>query len=155
MIVIQNPFNNSNIDQNINVQSLTLSAQKMLEYLHKDAFEVVIRMVDKDEIQQLNAHYRQQNKPTNVLSFASDFPAEFALEMGEFKTLGDVVICTEIVVQQAMEQGKSFENHLTHLVLHGVLHLLGYDHERTDEALEMERLEIKILQTLGVKNPYF
>lgn len=114
-----------------------------------DQAELTIRIVDEEESQTLNATYRQKNKPTNVLSF----PFEAPIEM-ETPLLGDLVICAPIVEQEALEQNKTLDAHFVHLLLHGCLHLLGYDHIEEAEAIEMESLEIAILAELGFNNPY-
>ena len=124
---------------------------------HLDAAQdcdLSIRMVDLAESQQLNADYRGKDKPTNVLSFPSDVP-EHMVEMIGYLPLGDLVICWPVVQAEAAEQQKAVLDHLCHLTVHGVLHLLGYDHETSDaDAEEMEALEVEILGKLGVGNPY-
>ncbi|MEC7118587.1 MAG: rRNA maturation RNase YbeY [Pseudomonadota bacterium] len=116
--------------------------------------ELSIRMVSLSESQQLNHDYRGKDKPTNVLSFPSEMPDEMVTMLG-YLPLGDLVICVDVVAQEATEQAKSPQHHLTHLVVHGVLHLLGYDHETCEaDAEEMEALEVEILAKLGVGNPY-
>lgn len=116
--------------------------------------EIGIACVDKTYSQQLNAQYRQKDKPTNVLSFASEIPADIVDDLESYP-LGDLVICIPVVLEEATTQNKTPLNHFTHLVVHGVLHLLGYDHEISEEdAEEMEGLEIEILAKLGIDNPY-
>jgi probable rRNA maturation factor len=116
--------------------------------------EVAIRIVDTAESQQLNFAYREKDKPTNVLSFPSDLPEEILLILPN-KPLGDLVICLPVVLSEADEQGKTPKEHFAHLVVHGVLHLLGYDHETSaEDAMEMEALEIKIMQHLHFPDPY-
>ncbi len=110
--------------------------------------EVCIRICDSEESRQLNATYRSKDKPTNVLSFVadSDLPAP--------APLGDLAICWPVVVDEAEVQGKTVHDHFCHLVVHGFLHLLGYDHVDDEDALEMERLEVAILSQLDIDNPY-
>lgn len=114
--------------------------------------EVSVRVVDAGEIQALNRDFRQQDAPTNVLSFpAGDIdglPADVA------KPLGDVVVCASVVNDEARQQGKSRSAHWAHMVVHGTLHLLGFDHEKDGDAVKMERLETEILTDLGIANPY-
>lgn len=112
--------------------------------------EVSVRIVDADEIQALNAAYRRQDKPTNVLSF----PAETQALPGEPRLLGDVVVCAPVVRAEADEQGKALAAHWAHMLVHGTLHLLGYDHEADAEAARMEELESNILAAHGIADPY-
>ncbi|GHG73362.1 endoribonuclease YbeY [Alishewanella longhuensis] len=111
--------------------------------------EVTIRIVDSAESQQLNSQYRAKDKPTNVLSFPFQCPPGIELPL-----LGDLVICAAVVAEEASEQGKAPEAHWAHMVIHGCLHLLGFDHINDDDAAEMEAEEIQILQQLGIANPY-
>lgn len=112
--------------------------------------EVTIRLVDLEEIQQLNHQFRHKNKPTNVLSFPYEpFPGETALAL-----LGDLVICPNIMIAEAKAQHKIELAHWAHLTIHGLLHLLGYDHQLHAEAVIMEAKEIAFLQQLGYANPY-
>lgn len=111
--------------------------------------EITIRIVGSNESQALNAQYRQLDKPTNVLSFPSDLPPELQIPL-----LGDLVVCAAVVEREALEQRKSLEAHWAHMVVHGTLHLLGYDHEADAEAEEMEALETQILLDLGFPAPY-
>lgn len=111
--------------------------------------EVTIRIVDSAESQELNFAYRHKNKPTNVLSFPFEAPSGVELDL-----LGDLIICRQVVESEAEEQGKPLLAHWAHMVVHGSLHLLGYDHIDDDEAEEMESLEISIMNSLGFDNPY-
>ncbi len=115
------------------------------------AAELTIRIVDKNEITELNSTYRHKNKPTNVLSFPFDMPEELNEET---PILGDIIICAEVIAEEAIAQEKTAEAHWAHMVVHGILHLLGFDHEKDQDALIMEAEEIKILQILGFSNPY-
>ncbi len=111
--------------------------------------ELTIRIVDEAESQALNLEYRAKDKPTNVLSFPFEAPAEIELNL-----LGDLVICAPVVIREAAEQGKAALAHWAHMVVHGTLHLQGYDHIDEQEAEEMEQLETHILQSLGFNDPY-
>ena len=111
--------------------------------------ELTIRLVDEAESAALNASYRGKNKPTNVLSFPFDSPVPI-----DPLLLGDLVICVPVVVQEASAQDKAVTAHWAHLVIHGCLHLLGYDHIEADEAEQMEALEIKLLSSINIANPY-
>jgi probable rRNA maturation factor len=117
----------------------------------KNRFEVTIRIVDSEEMTYLNATYRKKSGPTNVLSFPMQIPAGVKM----LKTpLGDIVICTEVVDREALQQGKAVKAHWAHMVIHGILHLLGHDHQQEDEAIRMESLERQLLQQLGFPDPY-
>lgn len=114
---------------------------------------VSIVLADDVFVRKLNKEYRGKDKPTNVLSFPQDTGDDpiAALESGSY---GDIVLALETVQKEALEQEKSFDDHLSHLIIHGFLHLLGYDHEDDRSAAEMENLEIAILNRFGIKNPY-
>lgn len=111
--------------------------------------EVTVRIVDNNESQQLNLAYRGKDKPTNVLSFPFQCPPGIELSL-----LGDLVICAPVVVAEAKEQSKRLTAHWAHMVVHGSLHLLGFDHINDDDAEQMETEEVTILQQLGFTNPY-
>ena len=113
--------------------------------------EVSLVFTDDASIQDINAEWRGKDKPTNVLSFPA-FPVEPGKMPGPM--LGDIIIARETVEREAQELEKSFDDHLTHLMVHGFLHLLGYDHMNNDEAEIMERLETRILAVLGLSDPY-
>ncbi|OEF26268.1 rRNA maturation RNase YbeY [Vibrio rumoiensis] len=111
--------------------------------------EVTIRIVEREESQQLNRDYRGIDKPTNVLSFPFEAPPGIEIDL-----LGDLVICKQVVETEAKEQGKPLHAHWAHMVVHGSLHLLGYDHIEDEEADEMEGIETEIMQKLGFDDPY-
>lgn len=111
--------------------------------------ELTIRFVEQDESQALNRDYRGKDKPTNVLSFPFEAPPGIELPL-----LGDLVICHAVVEAEAIEQRKPLMNHYAHMVVHGTLHLLGYDHIDDDEAEAMEALERRLLATLDIPDPY-
>ena len=110
--------------------------------------ELTLRFVDTDEGRILNRDYRGKDYATNVLTFAYTEDEEADV------TQADIILCTDVLMQEAREQGISLEAHAAHLVVHGVLHAQGYDHETDEEAEEMEQLETEILATLGVADPY-
>lgn len=111
--------------------------------------EVTIRLVDEEESRELNHTYRGKDKPTNVLSFPFEAPPGIELPL-----LGDLIICRQVVEQEATEQEKAPEAHWAHMVIHGSLHLLGYDHIEDEEAEEMESIETEIMLALGYPDPY-
>tara|TARA_Y100001970_G_scaffold215157_1_gene263137 strand:+ start:152 stop:619 length:468 start_codon:yes stop_codon:yes gene_type:complete len=107
-----------------------------------------LAFLTKAEIQDMNKRFAGKNKPTNVLSFPSDE------DLTEERFLGDIAICSELIVEEAISQCKDTQSHLIHIFVHGVLHLLGFDHEEHSSAQKMESLEIKILKKIGVADPY-
>jgi probable rRNA maturation factor len=108
-----------------------------------------VRVVGRTRSRSLNAHYRRKDKPTNVLSFSG----AGSVPDGRY-FLGELVICAPVVAHEASSQGKTLESHWAHMMIHGVLHLLGFDHEREREAAKMAAREIQILDRLGFSNPY-
>jgi probable rRNA maturation factor len=117
--------------------------------------DLAIRVVDAREGRALNRHYRGKDYATNVLSFPADAAEGVKLPKGvKMPLLGDLVICAPVVAREAKEQGKAVNDHYAHLTVHGVLHLLGWDHEDEREAECMERLEREILAGLGIADPY-
>jgi probable rRNA maturation factor len=118
-------------------------------YLGKDASGVCILLVDEPESRTLNARYRGHDKPTNVLSFPMRLPEHLGA-----LALGDLVICAPVVEREAREQGRAVLAHWAHMVVHGMLHLQGYDHESESGAAVMETLEARILNKLGFDDPY-
>ncbi|MGK2960249.1 MAG: rRNA maturation RNase YbeY [Candidatus Malihini olakiniferum] len=122
--------------------------EAMLPQFQSEA-EVTIRIVDKSESHELNYTYRGKDKPTNVLSFPFEAQPEFELSL-----LGDLIICHQIVEQEAIEQQITAEAHWAHMVVHGCLHLLGYNHIEDDEAEKMEALETEIMQQMSYADPY-
>ena len=126
-----------------------------LRYIDVDQnCEIGIACVDHDESHRLNLEYRQKDKSTNVLSFPTDFPDEVAALLDALP-IGDLVICIPVVLAEAQEQEKTPLEHFSHMLVHGTLHLMGYDHETNEaDAEHMESLEIAILAKLGFDNPY-
>lgn len=114
---------------------------------------ISLSFVDAPTSQSLNKDYRGKDKPTNVLSFPAEFPSELRGQVEPYP-LGDIVICASVVEAEAIEQGKQLSEHWAHLTIHGLFHLLGYLHDQQSSAQEMENLEIKTLERLGIPNPY-
>jgi probable rRNA maturation factor len=114
--------------------------------------ELGVRVVGPAESRRLNARYRGRDAPTNVLSFAP--PALPTRARTSTRPLGDLVICPRVLSGEARAQAKTLEAHWAHLVVHGTLHLIGYDHRRAADARRMERREIAVLRRLGFENPY-
>jgi len=112
---------------------------------------LTLRLVDVSEITVLNHTYRKQNKATNVLAFPSTLPDEI-MKLHPF--LGDVIICPEVLEEESILQNVSLKAHWAHIVIHGILHLLGHDHLEDKETAIMQALEIKLLKALGFDNPY-
>ena len=115
--------------------------------------QLSIRIVDEPEAQRFNCDYRNRDYATNVLSFPADLPEGLPAEVRRSQ-IGDLLICAPVVVREALERRRPEADHWAHLTIHGVLHLLGYDHEKDAEAFIMESMETEILRTLGVPDPY-
>jgi probable rRNA maturation factor len=113
--------------------------------------EIVVRIVDEPESAELNQNYRHKQGATNILSFPIEIPEGIDLELD---LLGDLVVCAPVLAQEALQQDKTLEHHWAHIIIHGVLHLLGYDHLDDEQAEEMEHKEITLLHTLHIGNPY-
>ncbi len=123
-----------------------------------DEVELCVAIVDDETIKQLNKDFRKKNKPTNVLSFPND---DINLQdiadgklSGDYRMLGDVIISYETIIREAADQQKKTIDHLTHMLVHGILHLLGYDHENDQDAKQMESLEESILSGFSIASPY-
>lgn len=133
---------------------LRRAAQATEDALGKDLSDTVltVSLATDDEVAQLNQHWRNKTGPTNVLSF----PAAQAMPLppGEPRPLGDIILAAGVVKCEAEQQNKSLEHHLVHLAVHGILHIMDYDHINEAEANEMESLEVDILNVLGIANPY-
>ncbi|MEO0035784.1 MAG: hypothetical protein RLZZ501_1807 [Pseudomonadota bacterium] len=118
------------------------------------ALELSLVLADDDTVRALNRDWRGKDAPTNVLSFAALDDDEAPVVEGAPLLLGDVILAWETVAAEATDQGKALGDHLAHLVIHGVLHLIGFDHQEEEEAAEMEALETRLLATLGIADPY-
>jgi probable rRNA maturation factor len=121
---------------------------------HAAGSELAVRVVKPVESKRLNAHYRGRDQPTNVLSFPVPALPAAAGRRHAPRPLGDLVICARVVREEALQQRKGIKAHWAHLVIHGALHLLGYDHEQDHEARRMERREVAVLKRFGIANPY-
>lgn len=130
-------------DWSWNAEQIVATVFKVSQHSPDDK-AIALVLSDDAQIQQMNRDFRGKDKPTNVLSFPSDAPDEW----------GDIIVSEETIRKEAVEQRKTFHDHFVHMLVHGTLHLLGYDHEIEAEAEEMEALEIDILSELGVENPY-
>lgn len=157
-IELQNPYNYQGVPT---IEQLSEWANAALQADHTGTHTLVIRLVDQAEGLQLNRDYRMKEKATNILSFPFEAPPlEWAATLDEtdevmgFAHLGDLVICEPILRQEAIQYHKSLQQHWAHLLVHGVLHLQGFDHISDADAIIMETLEITILATLGFANPY-
>lgn len=156
---LQNPNNTESLPSLLEMKAWCEAAiqSKSSQQAFQNSLSVLIRVVDSEESAELNQNYREKEGPTNVLSFPNEVP-EFMLGISELSEqnshLGDLVICNSLVQQEAKEQHKSLVSHWAHLIIHGVLHLQGFDHINDADAVEMEALEIQILEQLGFPNPY-
>lgn len=125
-----------------------------LDFLDKDSnCSVSLQFLSPEDSQALNQQYRDKDYPTNVLSFPANLPQE-VVENLDASPLGDLAICPAVVEEEARAQNKEVEAHWAHLIIHGCLHLLGFEHEGEDEAAEMENIEIEVLKKFGISNPY-
>jgi len=129
-------------------QAVTAASNRVPDRVPSDA-EVSLLFTNDSRVRSLNAQWRSQDKPTNVLSFATSEGGGPATPV-----LGDIVLAHETIAREASEQGKTFDDHLTHLIIHGFLHLINFDHIEDGEADEMERLEREICASLGIADPY-
>ncbi|MGS2721605.1 rRNA maturation RNase YbeY [Paraglaciecola aestuariivivens] len=137
---------------------IQLYLDKLLANLELANKELTVRIVEEDEIQQLNQQYRGKDSPTNVLSFPfeapSFFPEQSNLDENLNDFLGDIVICAPVVEKEAQAQHKQLNHHWAHMLIHGTLHLLGYDHIEEQDAQVMENIEIAVLKELAIDDPY-
>jgi probable rRNA maturation factor len=143
---VSNDINDSNLPSE---NELTTWLSSVLKSQNDMGKEITLRFVDEEESKALNSQYRQKHKPTNVLSFPFEAPPGINLPF-----LGDLVICKPVIEQEAVNQNKPLLHHYAHMVIHGCLHLYGYDHIDNHEAETMEALEIELLQHLNIDDPY-
>ncbi len=168
---VQNAISSKGIESVMTESDLALWANraysKVAELSARVDSQVTIRLVEKAEITELNRDYRGKDKATNVLSFPvdNDFPdieqlhlegdLDFPMtEFADFNLLGDVIICHEVIEEEALAQSKQIQHHYAHMVVHGILHLCGYDHQDDPTAEEMEALEVDVLAQYEITNPY-
>lgn len=124
-----------------------------LALINNKPSQVNIRVVDESESQSLNKEYRNKDSATNVLSFPMELPEELMVEM-DMTVLGDLVVCAAVIEKEARQQGKKVRDHWAHIIVHGMLHLQGYDHISESDAEIMENLEIQLLKKIDIDNPY-
>jgi probable rRNA maturation factor len=155
MTVIIDVINDSVGTQTPAATDLQLWCTEALKHLpaHSKLVNLSLRIVDEDESAAINLAYRQKDYATNVLSFGAQLPESVVNSLDEIP-LGDLLICAPVVAREADEQGKTLNAHWAHMVIHGILHLHGYDHENDADAAEMETLESDILLSLGFEKPY-
>ena len=146
---LANDAEQQSLHRALNEELIHASVDAVLNTHHQGDAEMTTRFVDSAKSQQLNLAYRGQDKPTNVLSFPSELPDFVASPL-----LGDLIICHAVVTQEALQQTKSLAAHYQHLIIHGTLHLLGFDHINEADANIMEAHEIAILAQLGIDDPY-
>ncbi len=161
MIIIQNTIKSTKLPSE---QWLRLTSNKILFILKKLTIikanelqsDIVIRIVDIDEITQLNHKYRGKNTPTNILSFPNTLTNDILTHITKQLTssLGDLVVCFVVIEDEANKYNKTIPQHLTHILTHGILHLLEYDHITDKQAQQMQDIEIKVLVELDIPNPY-
>ncbi len=131
------------------IQSWLLASLQAAPLHTKNIVEISIRVVDEAESQRFNFQYRQKNSATNILSFPADLIGYLDVPL-----VGDLLVCAPVLEQEAIMQNKMLEHHWAHILIHGTLHLLGYDHVEEAQAEIMENLEIQILDSFGIQNPY-
>jgi probable rRNA maturation factor len=154
-IDVSNPAGDWSMVEDVDIRAAACAAWNSISSDDEDG-EVSIVLADDAFIQDLNARFRGNNAPTNVLSFPLlDFENDLSgCNPGEARHLGDIILALATITREAEAQDKALSDHARHLVVHGLLHLMGWDHEATQAAMEMEALEVEILAGLGVANPY-
>jgi probable rRNA maturation factor len=154
-VTVQHALDDDGLENLPGDEQIVLWVRSAVQQVDKniDIAHVTVRVVSREEIAELNTYYRGKQGPTNVLSFPFEAPPGLPAEENE-NELGDIVVCAAVVAQEALGQEKSLESHWAHMIVHGCLHLLGYDHLHDDEALQMESLEKTVLGNLGYADPY-
>lgn len=149
-IELFNHYKDSKIDSYFYKHLLKPLKKHVLELNNFNNIELSVMISDNAYIKKMNHQFRNINKDTNILSFSTDIVEESLTA----KYIGDIIISEEKILTEALSQNKSFVNHLSHIFIHGFLHLLGYNHINSDDAIKMESLEIKVLAEVDIKNPY-
>lgn len=150
MIEVYSQIVDEDMWESFNIDEMAKSAVNLIESCSEigNDKEISIIFTNNTMVQELNNTYRNKNKPTNVLSFA------FNDDGSDNVMLGEIFLAYNIIENEAIEQGKTFNNHCMHIIIHGILHLLGYDHEIEPDAEEMEKIEIELLHKINIENPY-
>lgn len=150
MIEVYSQIDDENRWESFNINDMANLAVELVEKAHefKEDYQISIVFTNSEKIRELNKTYRGKDSPTNVLSFAFNDDGSNNLMLGE------IFISYAVIENEANIQNKSMENHLMHILIHGILHLIGYDHNEDEEAEEMEALEIELLKKININNPY-
>lgn len=151
---IQIACENYNVPSKEDFETWIMLSIRNIDFILERDFEIGIRVVNESESKRLNKQYRKINQSTNILSFFSSMDDNIRWSKTIPKPLGDLVICAPVIEREAIEQGKELYAHWAHMIVHGMLHLVGFDHAVEHEANEMESLEVDILEELGFSNPY-
>ena len=151
---IQIACENYNVPSKEDFETWIMLSIRNIDFILERDFEIGIRVVNESESKRLNKQYRKINQSTNILSFFSSMDDNIRWSKTIPKPLGDLVICAPVIEREAIEQGKELFAHWAHMIVHGMLHLVGFDHAVEHEANEMESLEVDILEELGFSNPY-
>ena len=151
---IQIACENYNVPSKEDFETWIMLSIRNIDFILERDFEIGIRVVNESESKRLNKQYRKINQSTNILSFFSSMDDNIRWSKTIPKPLGDLVICAPVIEREAIEQGKELFAHWAHMIVHGMLHLVGFDHAVEHEAYEMESLEVDILEELGFSNPY-
>jgi probable rRNA maturation factor len=151
---IQIACENYNVPSKEDFETWIMLSMRNIDFILEQDFEIGVRVVNESESKRLNKQYRKINQSTNILSFFSGMDDNIRWSKTIPKPLGDLVICAPVIEREAIEQGKELFAHWAHMIVHGMLHLVGFDHAVEHEANEMESLEVDILEELGFPNPY-